>query len=262
MCGRYSDGAELSEIRLAFAVDQLELFRDWQPTYNITPSYGPGFEQLIVLRTDEGKRALRLARFWLIPPSWPRPLKELPTAFNARAEELTKKPFWRAAFQADRCLVPATGWREFQGQPGKKQPFHFHFGHRLFAFAALHSTFVSPEGEAVDSFAIVTTAPSPLAATIHDRMPLVLAPEHYAAWLGPGDAEGVLEAAQRASLTQALEIYPSNPVGNSGRFEGREVLERAASPTAASPGAPVQGELFGGATAAPSRSAPRARGRR
>ena len=241
MCGRYSDGAELSDIRLAFDVEELELFRHWKPTYNITPSYGAGFEQPIVIGTKEGKRALRLGRFWLIPPKWPKPLKELPTAFNARAEELAKKPFWREAFATRRCLVPATGWREFRGERGKKQPFHFHLAHRLFGFAGLFSTWLSPEGEAVDSFAIVTTEPSTLAATIHDRMPLVLAPEYHAAWLGAGDASATLEAARAASLSLPLEVYPSDPIGNSGRFEGPEVLRPFANPE---PPKPVQGELF------------------
>jgi putative SOS response-associated peptidase YedK len=269
MCGRYSDGAELNEIRLAFSVDQLELFREWKPTYNITPSYGPGVEQLVVVRTTENRRALRLARFWLIPPSWPKALKELPTSFNARSEEVAQKPFWRAAFAAHRCLVPATGWREFQGQPGKKQPFHFHFGHRLFAFAGLHSTWISPEGEAVDSFAIVTTEPSAAAAKIHDRMPLVLGPEHHAEWLGPGDGAAVLARARAESLSSPVEIYPSNPIGNSGRFEGPEVLEPAVvsaaiAREAAVPQrrtAPVQGELFGEAPRAPGGRG-RGRGRR
>jgi putative SOS response-associated peptidase YedK len=245
MCGRYTDHGELSDIRLAFDVDQLELFREWKPTFNITPSYGPGFEQLFVVRTREGVRQLKLGRFWLIPPTWKQPLKELPTTFNARAEELAAKPFWRDAFATRRCLVPATGWREFRGQAGKKQPYHFHFDHQLFAFAGLHSTWISPEGEAVDSFAIVTTEPSPLAATIHDRMPLVLGREHQAAWLEVDDPASVLALARAASFTLPLEVYASDPIGNNGRYEGPRVLDAV---VVESKPAPVQGELFGAAS--------------
>ncbi|HEV8550009.1 MAG TPA: SOS response-associated peptidase family protein, partial [Polyangiaceae bacterium] len=95
MCGRYTNEAELSDIRLAFDVATLELFRDWKPTYNITPGYGPGFEQLFVVGTREGQRALRLGRFWLLPPGYAGPRKGMPTTFNARSEELAQKPLWK-----------------------------------------------------------------------------------------------------------------------------------------------------------------------
>jgi putative SOS response-associated peptidase YedK len=242
MCGRYTNDAELSDIKLAFGVEQLELYREWKPTYNVAPSYGPGVEQLIVVQTKEGKRALRLGRFWLIPEHWKKPLKELPTAFNARAEELARRPLWKKPFASHRCLVPATGWREFRGDAGKKHAYHFHLARTLFAFAGICSTWTSPEGEAVDTFAIVTTEPTPLAASVHDRMPLVVTPERYADWLGASDPERVLAAAKHDAFELPLEVYESDPVGNNGRYEGPRVLERAPSDRAE---APRQGELFG-----------------
>lgn len=252
MCGRYSDTAELTDIRLTFEVKQVELFRDWKPTYNITPSYGPGFEQLIVVATREGERALRLGRFWMIPPSFAKPLNELPTSFNARSEELARKPLWRAAFRASRCLVPATGWREFTGPTGHKQPHHIHLGHSLFAFAGLCSRWTSPDGEVVDSFAIVTTAASPAVEAVHDRMPLVLPTESYGAWLdASADPEPVLARAIELGRSLALEMYPSDPIANSGRYEGPRAIERVALPPAREKAAPVQGSLFGEVAPAP-----------
>lgn len=246
MCGRYSDTAELTDIRLTFEVKQVELFREWKPTYNITPSYGPGFEQLMVVPTREGERALRLARFWLIPPSWNRPLNELPTSFNARGEELAKKPLWRAAFRSARCLIPATGWREFTGTSGHKQPHHFHLGHALFAFAGLSSRWTSPDGEVVDSFAIVTTAASPAVEKIHDRMPLVLPKESWGVWLdAKTDPEPLLAHAIELSRTLPLEVYASDPIANSGRYEGPRAIEPLAAAERASKPAPVQVSLFG-----------------
>jgi putative SOS response-associated peptidase YedK len=245
MCGRYSDAAELTDIRLTFEVKQVELFREWKPTYNITPSYRPGFEQLMVVATREGERALRLGRFWMIPPSFGRPLNELLSSFNARGEELAKKPLWRAAFRGARCLVPATGWREFTGTTGHKQPHHFHLGHSLLAFAGLSSRWTSPEGEVVDSFAIVTTAASPAVETIHDRMPLVLPKESYGTWLdAKADPEPILAHAIELSRSLPLEVYPSDPVANSGRYEGPRAIERveALPPPKL---LPVQGSLFG-----------------
>jgi putative SOS response-associated peptidase YedK len=227
MCGRFSEEAELSEIKLELKVEQLEIFREFRPVYNIAPSYGAGYEQLFVVKTREGRRALRLGRWWMIPHYWKKPLKELPAAFNARAEDLLTKPFWRGAFERYRCLVPATGWREFRPERGKKQPYQFRLEQRLFAFAGLWSRWTSPDGERVESFAIVTTAPSEQAAQYHDRMPLVLPAELHEAWLEPSnDGASVLSEACAQVLRLPLEVYPTNPVGNNSRFEGPEVVER------------------------------------
>jgi putative SOS response-associated peptidase YedK len=227
MCGRFSQEAELSEIKLELKVEQLELFREFRPAYNIAPSHGGGFEQAFVVQTRDGKRALRQGRWWMIPHFWSKPLKQLPAAFNARAEELAQKPFWRDAFRQYRCLVPATGWREFKPEGKLKQPYQFRLEQRLFAFAGLWSRWTSPDGELVESFAVVTTAPNEQAAAFHDRMPLVLPPELYGAWLDPAaDAEQVLLDAQGRSRSRPLDIYATNPLGNNVHFEGPEVVER------------------------------------
>lgn len=227
MCGRFSQEAELSEIKLELKVEQLEIFRELQPLYNIAPSYGPGVEQAFVVQNREGQRVLRQGRWWMIPHYWSKPLKTLPVAFNARAEDLEQKPFWRTAFHRYRCLVPATGWREFKPEGKKKQPYHFRLERQVLAFAGLWSRWTSPEGEVVDSFAIVTTEPNAQAAPIHDRMPLVVAPDLYQSWLDPAaDANAVLAEARARIATLALQVYPSDPRGNSVRFEGPEVVAR------------------------------------
>ena len=230
MCGRFSQEAELSEIKLELKIEQLELFREFRTAYNIAPSYSGGSEQVFVVRTREGKRAVRLGRWWMIPHFWSKPLKALPAAFNARSEELLQKPFWRDAFRQYRCLVPATGWREFkpEGPNGKvKQPYQFRLEQPRFAFAGLWSRWTSPEGELVESFAIVTTEPNATAVEYHDRMPLVLAPDLYDRWLDPqADAERLLAEARARSLGLKLDVYPTDPLGNNVRFEGPEVVAR------------------------------------
>ncbi|MDX2055740.1 MAG: SOS response-associated peptidase [Polyangiaceae bacterium] len=237
MCGRYSNTAELSEIALTFDADVSQV-SGWRPTYNISPSWGPGFEQLIVVAPGEAERSVRLARFWLIPKFWKKPLKELPTAFNARSEDIERRAFFRESLRAQRCLIPATGWREFVGNQGKKQPFHFRSEAPLFAFAGLWSSWVSPEGVGVDTFAIITTAPGPTARAVHDRMPLAMPPTLYGDWLGNQVApEACLEEAIQVSLSAPLSVYASDPIGNNPRFEGPEVLKAAPQPQ--------QGALFG-----------------
>lgn len=227
MCGRFSQEAELSEIKLELKVEQLELFREFSPRYNIAPSYGPGNEQAFVIQTREGRRSLRQGRWWMIPHFWNKPLKELPASFNARAEEVAQKPFFRDAFREHRCLVPATGWREFRAEAGRRQPYQFRLESRLFAFAGLWSRWTSADGEVVDSFAIVTTAPSAVAAAYHDRMPLVLPPDLHTAWLDrAADAAPTLAAACARVSQLALDVYASDPIGNNVRFEGPAVVRR------------------------------------
>jgi putative SOS response-associated peptidase YedK len=239
MCGRYTNHAAFSEIKLAFRVDRVKGGREYRPSYNISPTHGAGYEQAIVVRDAEGHRELRLARWWFIPSFWKKPLKELPTAFNARAEDLASKAFWKQAFRQQRCLVPATGWREFRALDKRhKQPYHFHQHGHCFAFAGLWSTWHSPAGDVVDSFAIVTTEASGLAKPIHSRMPVVLPDAMHEQWLDPhADASAVLAEAM-ATSPPGFEVYPSNPVANKSGFEGVEAIERVKLPE------PVQGALL------------------
>lgn len=227
MCGRFSQEAELSEIKLELQIEQLELFREFRPAFNIAPSHSGGSEQAFAIQTSEGRRVLRLGRWWLIPHFWSQPLKQLPAAFNARAEELAQKPFWRDAFRQRRCLVPATGWREFQAEGKHKQPYQFRLAEPLFAFAGLWSRWRSPDDELVESFAIVTSEPSALAAPYHDRMPLVVPSGSYHRWLDPeADPQAALLEVRRNSQSLALDIFPTNPLGNNVHFEGPQVVER------------------------------------
>jgi putative SOS response-associated peptidase YedK len=222
MCGRYSLATgEFSQIRLEFQVDiPFEL----EPRYNIAPTWTPGHEPPIVLTSSSGQRQLDVARWWMIPANWKRPLNVLPTAFNARAEELGTKRFWSRSFDARRCLVPTTGWREFTGPSGLRQPYHFHYDHGLFAFAGVWDEWLSPEGDPVRSFAIVTVAANDIVTPIHDRMPLRVEPEQYSEWLDPNvPGERALATLRRATAPR-LQQYESDPSGNDVRREGPAVI--------------------------------------
>jgi putative SOS response-associated peptidase YedK len=222
MCGRYSlASGEFSQIQLEFRVDAaFEL----EPRYNIAPTWSPGHEPPIVLVNSSARRVLDVARWWMIPAYWKRPLNLLPTAFNARAEELGDKRFWTKSFDSRRCLVPATGWREFTGPSGKRQPHHFHYEHGLFAFAGIWDEWMSPEGESVRSFAIVTVAANDIVTPIHDRMPLRVEPDFYSEWLDPSlPGAAALEAVRRGA-PPVLSHYETDPSGNDVRREGPEVI--------------------------------------
>ena len=245
MCGRFTVKDEIYEIRIAVSAQFEQLFRPWRPIFNIAPSAGPGREQLIAMTAADGTRVLKLARWWFIPSNWNKPLNQLPTLFNARSEGIAQKPLWRHAYASSRCLVPANGWREFQGTRGNKQPFHFHRDHELFAFAGLWSTWRSDTGEAVDSFTIITTEANDLVKPIHDRMPLIVPAERYSDWLNPHAAPGpILDQAQRYCRQLKLDLFPSDPVANDVHYEGPRTIQRL-DPKPERP-KPVQQSLFSG----------------
>lgn len=243
MCGRYSLAtAEFSELQLEL---DLSIERDagraaggrLEPRYNIAPTWAPGHEPPIVRTSPAGRRELVRARWWLIPGTWQGPLAKLPTAFNARAEELGRKRFWAPSFAARRCLVPATGWREFSGPSGHRIPHHFHYDHRLFAFAGVWDEWHSPEGGAICSFAIVTVPANEVVGSVHTRMPLRIDRSVYEAWLDPllPGAEALAAACRAPS--PPLSGYEADPIGNDVRREGPEVI---------APRARRQLGLFGG----------------
>lgn len=226
MCGRYSLASEeFSEIQLEFALDAGPEVTA-RPRYNIAPSWAPGHEPQIVFLNDAGRRELGAARWWLIPSSWKRPLEMLPTAFNARAEELGSKAFWSRSFDTRRCLVPATGWREFRGPSGQRQAFQFHYEHGLFAFAGVWDHWLSPAGAGVRSFAILTLAANAIVSPIHDRMPLSVDPASYATWLDPSVAGAEALASLRARQG-GLSCYEADARGNDVRVEGPECIAPA-----------------------------------
>jgi putative SOS response-associated peptidase YedK len=136
MCGRFTQRYTWSEV-LQF----LRVFgppRNLQPHYNIAPTM-----TVDVIRLDEsGRRELVPMRWGLIPALWPKSLKEIPATFNARAESVADKPMFRDAFRGQRCIIPASGFYEWTGDKGNKQPHLFTAadGSPILAFAGLWDT--------------------------------------------------------------------------------------------------------------------------
>ena len=156
---------------------------DWEPRYNIAPSQSAG-----IIRQDRAKpeRRFLLARWGLIP-YWAKDPSIGYKLINARSETVTGKPAFREAFESRRCLIPADGFYEWRRAGNTKQPFHFGLqDDSLFAFAGLWDCWTDARGQMVESCSILTTTPNSLLADVHDRMPVILNPEHYDLWLDPG----------------------------------------------------------------------------
>ncbi|APV50331.1 hypothetical protein BWI17_11895 [Betaproteobacteria bacterium GR16-43] len=183
MCSRYFLDADGNIIAYTFRVP---LNHRVKKRFNIAPTQ----DSPVVRATPEGTREVALLR-WGLVPSWAKDLKIGTQMINARSETLAEKPAFRNAFRQRRCLVPATGFFEWQGEPGRKQPWAITVpGRPLFAFAGLWERWKAPDGNVVETFTIVTTDANATVAPIHDRMPVILPDGAYDTWLF-GKAEEV-----------------------------------------------------------------------
>jgi putative SOS response-associated peptidase YedK len=179
MCGRYVLKEPLDVLQRMFRYSSSEI-RQLRPRYNIAPT-----TKIPVIRCNkEGIRELAEMR-WGLVPVWAKDIKKLPLMNNARSESVATKPSFRAAFKARRCLIPASGYYEWQKRPGGlKQPFFIHHKDGTpMAFAGLWEASFPDDKECLLSATIVTTAASPKLAPIHDRMVVVLNVKDRELWM-------------------------------------------------------------------------------
>lgn len=221
MCGRFVRKATEEGISEEFEVDPGDFQLKIEPRYNIAP----GQQAAVVL--FEGRRKVEGLQWGLIP-FWAKDPKIGNKMINARAETLAEKPSFRHSLRKKRCLVVADGFYEWRKDGSKKTPMYVRLkSGRPFGFAGLYDDWNSPEGKAVRTFTIVTTSPNRLLAPIHDRMPVILPREAYAAWLGQvGGAEGVMDLL-RPYPEMEMEAWRVGPAVNSPRNDGPECIQPA-----------------------------------
>ena len=217
MCGRYT----VRGIQPVADLFGVVLPKEFRPRYNIAPS-----QDVPVVRLDrEGNRALAMLRWGLIPHWAKEPPKLQP--INARAETVPTSGMFRQAFQRRRCLVPADGFYEWRKIDAKtKQPVFTHFpDDRPFALAGLWERWRPAEdAEPIDTVCIVTTTPNALMSTIHDRMPVILRPEDYAAWLDKGSDPHAAANLMRPYPDDELEAVPVTKLVNSPKNDVPECV--------------------------------------
>ena len=191
MCGRFTQNYSWSEIH-AF----LTLFgtpRNLQPRYNIAPTTPVD----VVRQGPEGRELLSM-RWGLVPGWWKKPLKELPASFNARAESVANKPMFREAYRRQRCIIPASGFYEWTGGKGDKQPHLFTAadGGPILSIAGLWDQWRDPAtAETLQSCTMVVGDASSWMKTYHDRLVVLLKPEQISPWLeGSLGVEALLPA--------------------------------------------------------------------
>jgi putative SOS response-associated peptidase YedK len=148
---------------------------------------------------------------------------------NARSETVTEKASFRNAFKRRRCIVPASGFYEWQKQNGEKQPMYIQpTDEPLFAFAGLWETWHSPDGGELESCTILTTTPNELMGQIHNRMPVLLEPEDYEDWLEPGDEPEQGLHLLRPFPPHKMAAYPVSTIVNNPRNDVPDCIESLA----------------------------------
>ncbi len=220
MCSRYFLDADGNIIAYTFRVPVLQ--DRIRKRFNIAPT-----QEAPVVRVDrEGARELAMLR-WGLVPFWAKDPKVGTSMINARSEGIEAKPAFREAAKSRRCIVPATGFFEWQGErPGRKQPFAITVPEMpLFGFAGLWERWrADKEGEPVETFTIVTADANESVSRVHDRMPVILPMDAIDTWLtGPPDAA-------RALLKPYVGTVALRPVGtfvSNVNNEGPECLEDA-----------------------------------
>ncbi|WP_266180837.1 SOS response-associated peptidase [Dyella humicola] len=227
MCGRYAlyGPVKLSR-RAKAALDALDLdlvsaVNQREPQYNVAPTHHG-----LVVTADPKGVAAQMFRWGLIP-SWAKDAKIGFNTINARVETVGTKPAFRSAFKHRRCLVPASGYFEWKGEPKVKQPYFIHDpAGELLLFAGLWESWHDPKdeaGRAVHSYTIIVGEAGPVSGQIHDRQPVILAPETWEDWLR-GDIEIAKAALDARDITE-LAYYPVTKAVGNVKSQGEDLVQ-------------------------------------
>jgi len=229
MCGRYNIVTSAQGLYDAFRIISSELdFGFFEPSYNVHPSPPDArADQLVrapIIRSSDSNYAA-LPAVWPLIPKWAKGTVSKYSTANAKAETLDSTRSYQHAWnQAQRCLVPATGFFEWQVVAGQKQkqPYNIQLTQQpIFAMAGLWEASVNPiTQQTIESFTIITTQANPLMAKIHntkERMPVIVAPEDYLVWLQGSSTEagGLLKTYPETKMTATkVSTYVNNPNNN------------------------------------------------
>ena len=212
MCGRFTYKLTWEELVRLYRLTLDQPPRNTQARYNVCPT-----DPVDVVRERDGNRELVPMRWGLVPRWWSKSLKDVKMAtFNARAETVETKPFFRDAFKRTRCLIPVSGYYEWQDAPAGKQPWYFtaRDGSPALMIAGLWDEWRDrASGEALKSCTMIITEPNSFVATVHDRMPALLAEEDFEPWLSGAAGIGLLKPAAE----NLLQRWPVSKRVNSSK---------------------------------------------
>jgi putative SOS response-associated peptidase YedK len=218
MCGRYTLTSSPEVLRALLRYMETPNF---PARFNIAPA-----QPIAIVRVVAGERHFALVR-WGLLPSWVKDPKAFSLLINARGESAADKPAFRAAMKRRRCLIPADGFYEWRAAGDRKRPFYVHAksGEPL-AFAGLWETWTGPNGEELDTAAIVTTRANKTLSAIHEHMPVIVPPKAFDLWLNTNDVDATTAAALIAPAPDhLLEAHEISTAVNRTANDNPKLLE-------------------------------------
>jgi putative SOS response-associated peptidase YedK len=229
MCGRFTSSTQLSLLAEQFRAEPVGV-EGHQPSWNVTPVS----DVLVVIAGTDGARQLRKLR-WGLVPKWAKDPSGGAKMINLRAETVREKKSWKSSLARRRCIIPIDGFYEWQdmGKGNKKQPIYVTTREsQPLALAGLWETWHDRSADAGDQGAgdglytctILTTTPNRLLASVHHRMPVILPPETWDAWLDPANADTeALAALLVPAADDLLVCWPVDTAVNNPRSKGPEL---------------------------------------
>jgi putative SOS response-associated peptidase YedK len=224
----------------------------WHDPFELIYNAAPSMQLSVVTAGPDGSEARAMK--WGFIPGWWKQAKPPKLTINARSEDAAQLPMWQAAFRGSRCLVPALGWYEWRSESrvdtrtGEispvRRPYFIHLeGLEPLCFAGLWSRWRPERGsEPLLTFSILTRTPTPALAQLHDRMPVVLREEYFAAWLDPAnDDVSALQQTVATGTVPEFKYYPVSTYVNDPRNESKKCIE----PQSEEPEPPKDFELTG-----------------
>lgn len=215
MCGRFTLLIPGEELAQHFDVQETPSLA---PRYNIAPTQPVA---AVRFNRDRGRREL-VHLHWGLIPFWAKDTSMAGRMINARSETVAEKPAFRAAYKYRRCLIPASGFYEWQKQNGHKQPYYIHHAEaQPLALAGLWEHWQGSDGSEIESCTILTTRPNDKIRPLHNRMPVILDSGDYDVWLhSDGQNMDELQHLLRPAPEETLEAYPIGTYVNNPQNEG------------------------------------------
>ena len=210
MCGRFTQQLTEGEMHNLYGLTEPTLPLELPPRYNGAPT-----QDFAACRLDETGRRVMAGLRWGLVPSWAKDVGMGARLINARAETVSDKPAYRAAFRTRRCLVPANGWFEWQRAGRGKQPWFVALADDSpVSFAALWERW-DKAGDGLETFTIITTEACTGLADIHHRQPAIIPPDRVADWLDPASQPAQLLELAREPCAGPFEKHPVSTWVNS-----------------------------------------------
>ncbi|MGV6859924.1 MAG: SOS response-associated peptidase [bacterium] len=219
MCGRYNLTTDAQAL-LDFFQIQLNLFGEFSPRFNIAPS-----QTLPVIIHQDEERGL-IPSQWGLVPFWSREPKTKYSTINARSETVASAASFREPFKRSRCIVPATGYYEWQAIEGRKQPYNIASASGgVFALAGIYDIWHVGEEDQLHSFSIITIAANEAMRKIHKRMPVILGQDSLDTWLSGSTPKDKLGRLLAPCPSEWLKIYPVSTIVNNPRNDGPDCID-------------------------------------